>query len=38
VAKLHVQGTGTSDQTAFTWTTSGFSCLTLSLDQDYALP
>lgn len=36
--KLHVQGSGTSDQTNFTWTTSGFSCLTLSLDQDHALP
>jgi hypothetical protein len=36
--KLHVEGTGTSDQTNFTWTTSGFSCLTLSPDQDYALP
>jgi len=36
--KLHVQGTGTSDQTNFTWTTSGFSCLTQALDQDFALP
>ncbi len=36
--KLHVEGTGTSDQGAFTWITSGFSCLTQTLDQDFALP
>ena len=36
--KLHVQGSGTSDQANFTWTTSGFSCLTLAPDQDFALP
>lgn len=35
---LYVQGSGTSDQNGFVWTTSGFSCLTLTLDQDYALP
>jgi len=35
--KLHVRGVGTSDQTSFTWTTFGFSCLTMALDQDFAL-
>jgi hypothetical protein len=35
--KLHVEGTGSSDQNSFTWITSGFSCLTMAPDQDFAL-